>query len=109
MIASMRPGAVIIDAAIDQGGSIEGIRETTHTDPVFVRHEVLHLRGREHNRRGAEHLDLTTLTERDPAVPRSSSPPQAGSTPSAADPALATGVNTHSGEVVNDAVDARSG
>ena len=42
MIASMRPGAVIVDCAIDQGGTIEGIHETTHSDPVFVRHGVLH-------------------------------------------------------------------
>src|SRR6478752_517239 len=42
MIRSMRPGAVIIDCAIDQGGTIEGIHETTHSDPVFVRHDVLH-------------------------------------------------------------------
>jgi alanine dehydrogenase len=42
MVAAMRPGAVIVDCAIDQGGSIEGIHETTHSDPVFVRHDVLH-------------------------------------------------------------------
>ena len=42
MIASMQPGAVIVDCAIDQGGCIEGIHETTHTDPVFERHGVLH-------------------------------------------------------------------
>src|SRR5215475_10549258 len=33
MVASMRPGAVIIDCAIDQGGTIEGIHETTHSEP----------------------------------------------------------------------------
>ena len=33
---------MIIDCAIDQGGTIEGIHETTHSDPVFVRHDVLH-------------------------------------------------------------------
>jgi alanine dehydrogenase len=42
MIAEMRTGAVIVDCAIDQGGSIEGIHETTHSDPVFVRHGVMH-------------------------------------------------------------------
>ena len=42
MVASMQPGAVIVDCAIDQGGCVEGIHETTHTDPVFERHGVLH-------------------------------------------------------------------
>jgi len=42
MVASMRPGAVIIDCAIDQGGCVETIRETTHDDPVYEHHGVLH-------------------------------------------------------------------
>ena len=42
MIRAMKPRAVIIDSAIDQGGCIEGIHETTHSDPVFERHGVLH-------------------------------------------------------------------
>ena len=42
MVAGMKPGAVIVDCAIDQGGCIEGIRETTHTNPVYEQHRVLH-------------------------------------------------------------------
>ena len=42
MVEGMRPGSVIVDVAIDQGGCVEGIHETTHTDPVYVRHGVLH-------------------------------------------------------------------
>ena len=42
MVAGMRRGAVIVDVAIDQGGCVEGIRETTHTDPVYERHGVIH-------------------------------------------------------------------
>jgi alanine dehydrogenase len=42
MVSSMRQGAVIVDCAIDQGGCVEGIHETTHSDPVFERHGVLH-------------------------------------------------------------------
>ena len=42
MVRSMRPGSVIVDCAIDQGGSVEDIHETSHADPVFVRHDVLH-------------------------------------------------------------------
>ena len=42
MVRSMRPGAVIVDCAIDQGGSVEDIHETSHADPVYERHGVLH-------------------------------------------------------------------
>lgn len=43
MVASMKPGAVIIDVAIDQGGAIATCdRTTTHSDPVYVKHGVLH-------------------------------------------------------------------
>jgi alanine dehydrogenase len=35
MIARMRPGSVIVDVAIDQGGCVEGARPTSHDDPVF--------------------------------------------------------------------------
>jgi alanine dehydrogenase len=42
MVRSMKPGAVIIDIAIDQGGCIETSHETTHSDPVFVKHGVVH-------------------------------------------------------------------
>jgi alanine dehydrogenase len=38
----MKPRAVIVDCAIDQGGCIENIRETTHSDPVYEVHDVLH-------------------------------------------------------------------
>ena len=42
MVRSMRPGAVIVDCAIDQGGCVEDIHETSHADPVYERHGVLH-------------------------------------------------------------------
>ena len=42
MITSMKPGAVVIDIAIDQGGCIETSHETTHSDPTFVKHGVVH-------------------------------------------------------------------
>jgi alanine dehydrogenase len=42
MIEGMRAGSIVVDVAIDQGGCVEGIHETTHTDPVYVRHDVLH-------------------------------------------------------------------
>lgn len=43
MVISMRPGSVLIDVAIDQGGSIETIdRVTTHANPYFLKHGVIH-------------------------------------------------------------------
>ncbi|MGA8942813.1 MAG: alanine dehydrogenase [Thermoactinomyces sp.] len=43
MVQSMKPGSVIVDIAIDQGGTVETIDHyTTHDDPVFIKHGVLH-------------------------------------------------------------------
>ena len=42
MVRGMRPRSVIVDVAIDQGGCVEGIRETSHSEPVYERHGVLH-------------------------------------------------------------------
>jgi alanine dehydrogenase len=42
MVASMRPGSVIVDIAIDQGGCVETSRMTTHSDPTYVEHGVVH-------------------------------------------------------------------
>ena len=38
----MRPGTVIVDVAVDQGGCVETIRATTHHDPVYVVDHVIH-------------------------------------------------------------------
>lgn len=43
MVKTMRPGSVIVDVAIDQGGSVETIdRITTHSDPYYIKHGVVH-------------------------------------------------------------------
>lgn len=42
LVQRMRPGSVIVDIAIDQGGCIEGIRPTSHDAPVFTSAGVLH-------------------------------------------------------------------
>jgi alanine dehydrogenase len=42
MVAAMKPRAVIVDVAVDQGGCIETVHETTHNDPVYVVHDVVH-------------------------------------------------------------------
>jgi alanine dehydrogenase len=43
MVKQMKQGAVIVDVAVDQGGTIETIdRVTTHNDPIYVKHGVIH-------------------------------------------------------------------
>ena len=42
MVARMRPGSVLVDIAIDQGGCFETSRPTTHSDPVYVEAGVTH-------------------------------------------------------------------
>ena len=41
-LKSMKPGSVIIDVAIDQGGCVETSRPTTHSDPTYVVDQVVH-------------------------------------------------------------------
>ncbi|UCG40845.1 MAG: alanine dehydrogenase [Acidimicrobiia bacterium] len=41
-IRSMQRGAVVVDVAIDQGGCVETSRETSHREPTFVLHDVVH-------------------------------------------------------------------
>jgi alanine dehydrogenase len=41
-VSAMRPGAVIVDVAIDQGGNAETSRPTTHSEPTFVVEGVVH-------------------------------------------------------------------
>ncbi|NEQ96631.1 MAG: alanine dehydrogenase [Cyanothece sp. SIO2G6] len=42
LVATMNPGSVIIDVAVDQGGCIETIRPTSHTQPTYIESGVLH-------------------------------------------------------------------
>jgi alanine dehydrogenase len=42
MISTMRPGAVVVDVAIDQGGCFETSHATTHADPVYLVDDVIH-------------------------------------------------------------------
>jgi alanine dehydrogenase len=42
MVAAMRPGSVIVDVAIDQGGCIATARPTTHSEPTYVSYGVVH-------------------------------------------------------------------
>jgi alanine dehydrogenase len=42
MLKCMKPGAVLVDVAIDQGGCFETSRATTHAEPTYVIDEIVH-------------------------------------------------------------------
>lgn len=42
LVSTMKPGSVIVDVAVDQGGCIETTRPTTHNDPSYVVEDVVH-------------------------------------------------------------------
>ena len=42
MVKTMMPGSIIVDTAIDQGGCIATSHETSHTEPTYVMHDVVH-------------------------------------------------------------------
>jgi alanine dehydrogenase len=102
MVAKMRPGSVIVDIAIDQGGCIETIRPTSHEKPTYQEHGVIHyavpnmpaLVGR------TSTLGLTQATE-----PFIAMMVQKGVEQALADhKGLALGVNTRDGRITYEAV-----
>jgi alanine dehydrogenase len=102
MVRTMKPGAVVVDIAIDQGGCVETSRETTHHDPVFEAHGVVHYAVG--NMPGAvPHTSTYALTN--VTLPYLAELARLGVRDAvAADEALALGVNTLGGRVVNTAV-----
>ncbi|MDH3651155.1 MAG: alanine dehydrogenase, partial [Saprospiraceae bacterium] len=42
LIQKMKPGAVIVDVSIDQGGCFETSEVTSHANPTFIKHDVIH-------------------------------------------------------------------
>ena len=42
MLKEMRPGTVIVDVAVDQGGCVETTKPTTHEDPIYIIDDVVH-------------------------------------------------------------------
>jgi alanine dehydrogenase len=102
MVAAMRPGAVIVDISIDQGGCVETSHVTTHSDPIYIVDDVVHY----------------CVGNMPGAVPRTSTYALTNvTTPYAIqiathgltdavrqDPALALGVNVYEGAVTNEGV-----
>jgi len=102
MVAGMKPGSVLVDIAIDQGGCFEGSRPTTHDDPTFRVHQstyycVANMPG------AVAHTSTVALTNATlPYVlALADRGPAAALT---ADPALAKGLNTQAGELRNEGV-----
>ncbi len=60
VVAHMKPGAVLVDIAIDQGGCFEDSRPTTHDEPTFAVHDTLFLLRGQHAQRGTQDVDLRT-------------------------------------------------
>ncbi len=102
MVRGMRAGAVVVDVAIDQGGCVEGIVETTHTEPTYVRHGVLHYAVG--NIPGAvPHTSTYALTNA--TLPYLAELATHGLRPAVErDPALGHGVNTFGGEITHPVV-----
>jgi len=102
MVRSMRPGAVIVDIAVDQGGCVATTHETSHADPVYEHHGVLHYAVG--NMPGAvPHTSTYALTN--VTLPYVVELATRG-VPAAIsdDPTLALGLNTEAGRVVNPTV-----
>ena len=102
LVRAMKPGAVVVDIAIDQGGCIATSHETSHHDPVFEKHGVIHYAVG--NMPGAvPHTSTYALTNVTlPYLAELASLGVAGAVER--DPALALGVNTVGGHVVNESV-----
>ncbi len=102
MVRSMKPGAVLVDIAVDQGGCIETTHETTHEDPVFEAHGVIHYAVG--NMPGAV-PNSSTYALTNVTLPYLAELARLGVAEAVrAEPPLALGVNTFGGHVVNGAV-----
>jgi alanine dehydrogenase len=102
MVKSMKPGAVLVDIAIDQGGCFETSRPTTHAQPTYVQDGVLHY----------------CVTNMPGAVPRTSTFALTNATlpyvraladsgwrqAITRDAGLARGLNVHAGQLTHEAV-----
>ena len=100
MLATMKPGAVLVDISIDQGGCFETSQPTTHADPTFVVDGVIHY----------------CVANMPGAVPRTSTFALTNATlpyvraladlgwqaALKRDPGLAAGLNVHAGEITHD-------
>ena len=102
MVAAMKPGSVLVDIAIDQGGCFEGSRPTTHDAPTFAVHDSLYYCVA--NMPGAV-PNTSTRALSNATLPYVAAIADRGWDDAAAnDPALARGLNVRGGVVKNDGV-----
>ncbi|TCL77814.1 MULTISPECIES: alanine dehydrogenase [unclassified Curtobacterium] len=107
MVADMRPGSVLVDIAIDQGGCFEGSHPTTHDDPTFAVHDTVYYCVA--NMPGAVPR-TSTISLTNATLPYAVAIADRGwEAALAADPSLALGLNVHAGQVKNEAVAAAHG
>lgn len=102
LVSRMKPGSVLVDIAVDQGGCFADSHPTTHTDPTFAVHDSLFYCVA--NMPGAvPHTSTYALTNA--TLPYVRAVANLGwSAALGADPALALGLNVHDGAVTNVAV-----
>ena len=103
MVKTMKPGAVLVDIAIDQGGCFETSRPTTHAEPTYRARRRDSLLRHQHAGRGAAHLHVRA-DQRHAAVCAGRWPIMAGAQAIANDPGLARGLNVHAGQLTHEAV-----
>ncbi|SDR06663.1 alanine dehydrogenase [Thermostaphylospora chromogena] len=102
LVSRMKPGSVLVDVSIDQGGCFEGSRPTTHADPVYRVHDsVFYCVANMPS--AVPHTSTYALTN--VTVPYALRIADLGWRDALrADPVLARGLNTHEGHVTNQPV-----
>jgi alanine dehydrogenase len=101
MVAGMKPRSVIVDVAVDQGGCVATIHETTHEEPTYVTHGVVHYAVG--NMPGAV-PNTSTFALTNATLPYLVQLAGGGLDAAAVDPVLALGINTHGGHVTHPVV-----
>jgi alanine dehydrogenase len=102
LVRAMKPGAVIIDVAVDQGGCVETIHETSHHQPTYELHGVIHY-GVGTIPGAVPHTSTHALTNA--TLPYVTTLAREGLADAVAgNPALAAGLNVADGQVVHPAV-----
>lgn len=101
MVKAMQPGSVIVDVSIDQGGCVETAHPTTHSDPVFDLHGVVHYCVA--NMPGA-YPRTSTLALTGATLPYVHRLAASGIEALRSDPAFGEGVNTYGGFITCRAV-----
>lgn len=102
MVADMHKGAVILDVAVDQGGCVETIRPSSHSEPTYLVHDVVHYAV---PNIPAAVPRTATFALTNATLPCVAKLAEMGLTEAAeADPAIRRGINVAGGEIVHPAV-----